>query len=187
MGAEKANADLGTVNADMERLNDEIKINEEQKVEMQRKMEDLQKLRDEELGGKLSDLEAALKEREKETMKAESAMKANTDTKKQEEKKRQQIIRGINSDKKALEEKQKETAGMQEIYDRLREEDKKCTDALKAAQKRYEAISVGQFDDGTGESNTLQQQLMKLKSDISKALTTIKTSEMKMKSDTAEL
>ena len=135
--AEKANADLGTVNADMERLNDEIKINEEQKAEMRRKIEDLQKQRDEELGGKLSELEAALKEREKETMKAESAMKANTDTKKQEEKKRQQIIRGINSDKKALEEKQKETAGMQEIYDRLREEDKKCTEALKAAQKRY--------------------------------------------------
>ena len=135
--AEKANADLGTVNADMQRLNDEIKINEEQIAEMRRKIEDLQKRRDEELGGKLSDLEAALKEREKETMKAESAMKANTDTKKQEEKKRQQIIRGINSDKKALEEKQKETAGMQEIYDRLREEDKKCTEALKAAQKRY--------------------------------------------------
>merc|ERR1712223_268695 len=185
--AEKANADLGTVNADMERLNDEIKINEEQIAEMRRKIEDLQKRRDDELGGKLSDLEAALKEREKETMKAESAMKANTDTKKQEEKKRQQIIRGINSDKKALEEKQKETAGMQEIYDRLREEDKKCTDALKAAQKRYEAISVGKFDDGTGESATLQQQLMKLKSDISKASTTIKTAEMKMKSDTAEL
>ena len=52
---------------------------------------------------------------------------------------------------------------------------------------RYEAISVGKFDDGTGESDTLQQQLMKLKSDISKASTTIKTAEMKMKSDTAEL
>merc|ERR1719150_2254310 len=55
--AEKANADLGTVNADMERLNDEIKINEEQKAEMRRKIEDLQKQRDEELGGKLSELE----------------------------------------------------------------------------------------------------------------------------------
>ena len=69
-------------------------------------------------------------------MKAESALKANNDTKKQEEKKRQQIIRGINTDKKALEEKQKETAGMQEMYDRLREEDRKCTEALNAAQKR---------------------------------------------------
>merc|ERR1719384_2302640 len=107
-------------------------------------------------------------------MKAESALKANNDTKKQEEKKRQQIIRGINTDKKALEEKQKETAGMQEMYDRLREEDRKCTEALKAAQKRYEAISVGRFDDGSGEADTLQQQLMKLKSEISTASTTIK-------------
>ena len=39
-------------------------------------------------------------------------------------------------EQKALEEKQKETAGMQEIYDRLREDDRKCSEALKAAQKR---------------------------------------------------
>ena len=60
-------------------------------------------------------------------------------------------------------------------------------DLKKIFLTRYEAISVGKFDDGTGESDTLQQQLMKLKSDISKASTTIKTAEMKMKSDTAEL
>merc|ERR1712018_884226 len=117
---------------------------------------ELQRTRDEELGGKLQELELALKEREKETMKAESALKANNDSKKQ-------ITRSINTDKKALEEKQKETAGMQEMYDRLREEDRKCTEALKAANKRYEAISMGKFDDGSGEADTLQQQLMKLK------------------------
>ena len=52
---------------------------------------------------------------------------------------------------------------------------------------RYEAISVGRFDDGSGEAETLQQQLMKLKSEISTASTTIKTAEMKMKHDSQEL
>ena len=52
---------------------------------------------------------------------------------------------------------------------------------------RYEAISVGKFDDGSGEANTLQQQLMNLKAEISTASTTIKTAEMKMKHDTQEL
>ena len=104
---------------------------------MTNQIAELQRTRDEELGGKLQELELALKEREKETVKAELALKGNNDSKKQEEKKKQQIARSINSDKKALEEKQKETAGMQEMYDRLREEDRKCTEALKAAQKRY--------------------------------------------------
>ena len=46
---------------------------------------------------------------------------------------------------------------------------------------------MGKFDDGSGEADTLQQQLMKLKSEISTASTTIKTAEMKMKHDTQEL
>ena len=134
--ATKANEDLDTVNSDMVRLQEEIETGKKQIADMTNQIAELQKKRDEELGGKLTELEAALKERDKDTMKAESASKANNDAKKQEEKKRQQIVRGINTDKKALEEKQKETAGMQEIYDRLREEDQKCTEALKAAQKR---------------------------------------------------
>merc|ERR1719273_1068618 len=76
---------------------------------------------------------------------------------------------------------------MQEMYDTLREEDRRCTEALRAAQKRFEAISMGKFDDGSGEADTLQQQLMKLKSEISTASTTIKTAEMKMKHDSQEL
>lgn len=52
---------------------------------------------------------------------------------------------------------------------------------------RFEAISMGKFDDGSGESDTLQQQLMKLKSEISTASTTLKTAEMKMKHDSQEL
>lgn len=134
--AAKANQDLDEVNANMIKLKQDIENSIQKIAEMTSQIAELQRTRDEELGGKLQELELALKEREKETMKAESALKANNDSKKQEEKKKQQIARSINTDKKALEEKQKETAGMQEMYDRLREEDRKCTEALKAAQKR---------------------------------------------------
>ena len=64
----------------------------------------------------------------------------------------------MNTDKKMLEEKQAIVGKMQEVYDALKEENRKCTEALKAAQKRYEAISMGKFSDGEGESATLQQQ-----------------------------
>ena len=134
--AAKADQDLDEVKANMIKLKQDIENSIQKIAEMTSQIAELQRTRDEELGGKLQELEFALKEREKETMKAESALKANNDSKKQEEKKKQQITRSINTDKKALEEKQKETAGMQEMYDRLREEDRKCTEALKAAQKR---------------------------------------------------
>ena len=134
--AAKADQDLDEVKANMIKLKQDIENSIQKIAEMTSQIAELQRTRDEELGGKLQELELALKEREKETMKAESALKANNDSKKQEEKKKQQITRSINTDKKALEEKQKETAGMQEMYDRLREEDRKCTEALKAAQKR---------------------------------------------------
>ena len=134
--AAKANQDLEDVHADMVKLKQDIENSINKIAEMTNQIAELQRTRDEELGGKLQELELALKEREKETMKAESALKANNDSRKQEEKKKQQIARSINTDKKALEEKQKETAGMQEMYDRLREEDRKCTEALKAANKR---------------------------------------------------
>ena len=34
---------------------------------------------------------------------------------------------------------------MQALYDKLRQEDERSEDALKVAQRRYEAISMGNF------------------------------------------
>ena len=111
-----------------------------------------------ELGGRLRELEDLAKERDKEALKLESNIKANNDAKKQEEKKRNQIVKGMNSDKKLLEQKEEAVGKMQEVYDSLKEEDRRCTEALKAAQKRFEAISMGKFADGQGESATVQEQ-----------------------------
>ena len=53
----------------------------------------MQKQRDQEQGGKLEQLEKELKEKEKDTIKVESNLKSVKDSKKQEEKKKQQIIK----------------------------------------------------------------------------------------------
>ena len=55
---------------------------------------------------------------------------------------------------------------MQQVYDKLREEDEKCQSALKAAQDRMQAISLGQFTTETGETATLQEQLIKCKAEV---------------------
>jgi hypothetical protein len=57
----------------------------------------LEKQRDDELGGRLTELENELSVREKEHMKAQTALEAAKDNKKQEEKKRGQTQRGLNS------------------------------------------------------------------------------------------
>ena len=57
----------------------------------------LEKQRDEELGGRLTELECNLKEKEKDNLKAETNLKTVKDNKKQEEKKMTQIQKGMNT------------------------------------------------------------------------------------------
>ena len=52
---------------------------------------------------------------------------------------------------------------MQTVYDKLREQDEACQGALKTAQDRMQAISLGQFTTETGETATLQEQLIRSK------------------------
>lgn len=89
----------------------------------------------------------------------------------------------IFQDEKALEDKTKIASDLKSVYDKLRENEEGCASALKNAQARFEAISVGKFssEESGGKSATLQQQLMDLKANLTKAQTTVKTSEMKLK------
>ena len=74
---------------------------------------------------------------------------------------------------------------MQNVYDALRKEDDNCQAALKEAQDRYQAISIGQFSTDSGGTATLQDQLMIAKNEMSTAVTEIKMADSKIK-DNAE-
>ncbi|XP_059091946.1 structural maintenance of chromosomes protein 2-like [Tigriopus californicus] len=183
----KSKEDLEVVNQDIETLKTEIKDGENQIVSIGQRIEQLQRQRDEELKGRFAELEKELSEHEKTAMKTENALKTVKDNKKQEDKKKTTITKGMNSDKKALDEKSQVAVGLQAMYDKLREEDRVATEALKAAQSRYEAISVGKFSSEDGKAATLQEQVIKIKADLSNAQTTIKTSDMKLKHNKKEL
>ena len=72
-------------------------LGEKQIESITTRIEELQRQRDQEQGGKLEQLEKELKEKEKDTIKVESNLKNVKDSKKQEEKKKQQIIKaGVN-------------------------------------------------------------------------------------------
>lgn len=80
-----------------------------------------------------------------------------------------------------MQEKSKLASGLQDMYDKLREQDQKADADLKAAQARYEAISVGKFSSEDGKAETLQGQKIKSEADVSEAKTTVKAHSMKIK------
>jgi hypothetical protein len=49
-----------------------------------------------------------------------------------------------------LNEKTKIASDLKSVYDKLRENDENCANALKTAQARFEAISVGKFSSDEG-------------------------------------
>ena len=185
--SEKLDEEAEKVEQDLKTKEEIIKQGEVEIQTISEFVEELSRQRDAEKGGKLEQLETILKEKEKDVITAESKLKTIKDSKKQEERKKQQIIKGRPSDEKALDEKSKVAEKLKSVYDKLRENDAECEKALKAAQVRFEAISMGKFADEEGKSATLQQQLMDLKADMTAAVTTVKTSEMKLKHNAEEL
>lgn len=97
-------------------------------------IEELQRQRDEELGGQLENLEAELAEKEKSAMKIEASLKAVLDNVKQEQRKTNQIIKGMNTDQLALEEKKTQFNTVQGMYEKLKDENDNAIESLKNAQ-----------------------------------------------------
>ena len=180
---------LDTIRTEKETAIEDIKEREVAISRIEEELQQLQQRRDRELGGHLEELESALAEKEKKVTKCEASLKETRENAKAEKRKKAQITNGMKTDQKALDDKKKTSEGMQEMFNKLRNENEECTTALKNAQKRFEAISVGKFctEDGKGKAATLQEQVISLKSDISNAETTKKTSDMKIKHNRKEM
>jgi len=155
----KTQDELGKVNEEMEAEAEKVEEGEKEIGRIHTRVEELHRLREGELGGKLDELERVLSEREKTAVTLESSIKATRDSAKGEEKKMMQIRKGLDSDHKHFKEKQKVADGLQDTYDRLRQEHEKRNEAVKQAQARYEAISVGKFSNEDGQAETLQGQV----------------------------
>merc|ERR1712117_210027 len=104
-------------------------------------------------------------------------------------KEREAAISRIEEELQQLQQRRDRELGghLEELESALAEKEKKVTkceaslkETRKNAKKRFEAISVGKFctEDGKGKAATLQEQVISLKSDISNAETTKKTSDI---------
>ena len=171
--AVKTKEELETLRNKLDEIQEMLKQGEEELAEIDVAIKELERARDNEIGGQVSEKEELLKEKEKQEAKASSALKTLKDNVKQEEKKKKQIEKGLGDDQKTLQSKEKVMAGMQDIFDKLRQEDEKCRENLEQAQARYQAISLGEVMVEGGGSATLQEQIMNTKQEISAAETEI--------------
>ncbi|XP_017317059.1 structural maintenance of chromosomes protein 2 [Ictalurus punctatus] len=147
----------------------------------------LEKSRDKEVAGILKALEETLAEAQRVDTKAQSALDLKKQNLNDETKKRKELVKNMEEDKKVLSAKEGEVAKATERLRAVQEEGRKDAEELEAAQQHFKAVSAGLSANEDGEAATLAGQMMTCKNDASKAETEAKQAQMKLKHAQQEL
>uniref|UniRef100_A0A667XB53 Structural maintenance of chromosomes protein n=1 Tax=Myripristis murdjan TaxID=586833 RepID=A0A667XB53_9TELE len=161
--------------------------NESKVQELTAQIQELQKKRDQEVCGVLKSLEEALSEVQRVDAKAQSALDMKKQNLKDETKKRKELVKSMEEDKKMLVVKEKEVSKLMEQLQAVQEDGQKESSALEAAEQHFRAVSAGLSTNEDGEEATLAGQMMACKNDMSKADTEAKQAQMTLKHAQAEL
>ncbi|XP_056374786.1 structural maintenance of chromosomes protein 2 isoform X2 [Hyla sarda] len=171
----------------IQKLQETMAENEQKVKELSKEIGELEKKRDQEIGGALRTLEEALAEAQRADTKAQSALDLKKQNLKGEEKKRKELVKSMEEDAKALNNKEKEIKKITDSFSTLQETSQKDTEAFTAAQQHFNAVSAGLSSNEDGEEATLAGQMMTCKNDISKAETEAKQAQLKLKHAQQEL
>ncbi|CAG2193597.1 SMC2 [Mytilus edulis] len=126
-------------------------------------------------------LEHNLSEKQKVEALAQSAVDNKKEGLKAEQKKRKDLVKQSDNDKKTLQSKQKEIDKVAKDLEKLQAQSNEDQEAYTAAQNRFQAVSAGLSSNTDGEDATLNDQLLTAKNDISKAQTETKQAQMRLK------
>lgn len=150
--------------------------------QMQEQIRRLEREKDEECGGKLSDLEFQLKEHQLEESKAMSRLRNAKDSLNDVTKKKRSLIKQKDDDEKVIASKEKEYQKLRETFDVIEKESEDDALQLQKAQQDYEAISAGASKAADGEAAaTLADQLIRAKNEDSSLETKYQTAAMDIK------
>lgn len=202
---------LKTIEATIEKLTKRIEEakqniidNDAERERIKEITKELQHKIDNESGGELKAIEAELDTELKQEGKLSGKLKASQGEIDQEEKKLKALIKNIADDEKTLNSKEAEMAKGKDLFQELKEAEKRDALAYEEAQKKFEAVSQGLTTDEDGQASSLQDQLMRkikkqllsiskfnffqnllppldAKQSATEAQTTIKTSEMELR------
>ncbi|XP_056891582.1 structural maintenance of chromosomes protein 2 [Takifugu flavidus] len=161
--------------------------NESKVQELSAQIQELQKKKDQEVNGVLKSLEEALADVQRVDAKVQSGLDMKKQNIQDETKKRKELVKNMEEDKKMLIVKEREVSKVMEQLLAMQEEGQKENAALEVAEKHFRAVSAGLSTNEDGEEATLAGQMMTCKNDISKADTEAKQAQMALKHAQAEL
>ncbi|KAF3852186.1 hypothetical protein F7725_005541 [Dissostichus mawsoni] len=161
--------------------------NESKVQELSAQIHEMQKKKDQEVNGVLKTLEETLADMQRVDAKAQSALDLKKQNVTDETKKRKELVKSMEEDKKMLVVKEKEVSTWTEQLKTLQDEGQKDGAALEAAEQHFRAVSAGLSTNEDGEEATLAGQMMTCKNDMSKADTEAKQAQMTLKHAQAEL
>ncbi|XP_057698468.1 LOW QUALITY PROTEIN: structural maintenance of chromosomes protein 2 [Corythoichthys intestinalis] len=161
--------------------------NESKVRELSAQIQALKDKKEEEEKGVLKSLEKTLADVQRVDAKAQSALDLKKQNLKDETKKRQELVKSMQEDKKMLVTKENEVSKLGQQLQALKEEGQKDGAALEAAEQHFKAVSAGLSTNEDGEETTLAGQMMACKNDMSKADTEAKQAQMTLKHAQAEL
>ncbi|NP_001027796.1 structural maintenance of chromosomes protein 2 [Takifugu rubripes] len=161
--------------------------NESKVQELSAQIQELQKKKDQEVNGVLKSLEEALADVQRADAKVQSGLDMKKQNIQDETKKRKELVKNMEEDKKMLIVKEREVSKVMEQLLAMQEEGQKENAALEVAEKHFRAVSAGLSTNEDGEEATLAGQMMTCKNDISKADTEAKQAQMALKHAQAEL
>ncbi|CAG5941191.1 unnamed protein product [Menidia menidia] len=148
--------------------------NESRIEELSAQIQELQKKKDQEVNGVLKTMEDTLADVQRVDTKAQSALDLKKQNLKEETKKRKELVKSMEEDKKMLVVKEQEVSKLAEQLQTVQEEGQKDSAALEAAEQHFKAVSAGLSTNEDGEEATIAGQMMACKNDMSKADTEAK-------------
>uniref|UniRef100_A0A9J7XJP1 Structural maintenance of chromosomes protein 2 n=1 Tax=Cyprinus carpio carpio TaxID=630221 RepID=A0A9J7XJP1_CYPCA len=183
----KSTEDLQEMQTSIAQLQENMKQNEAKVKELSAEIQELERRRDKEVGGVLKTLEETLSEAQRVDTKAQSALDLKKQNLKDETKKRKELVKNMEEDKKMMSAKEVEVAKAMDRLKAVQEEGQKDAEALEAASQHFKAVSAGLSANEDGAEATLSGQMMTCKNDMSKAETEAKQAQMKLKHAQQEL
>ncbi|XP_072526481.1 structural maintenance of chromosomes protein 2 [Salminus brasiliensis] len=183
----KSAEDLQLMQASISELQESMQKNAARIQVLSEEIKALERSRDKEVAGVLKSLEETLAEAQRVDTKAQSALDLKKQNLKDETKKRKELVKNMEEDKKMMAAKEGEVAKAVDRLKAVQDEGQKDAEALEAAQQHFKAVSAGLSANEDGEEATLAGQMMTCKNDMSKAETEAKQAQMKLKHAQQEL
>lgn len=162
-------------------FNEQIKDLGCRQDEISQRIDAIERHNDELSGGKIAELEEALKEKEKVEIKEVGELDKLTDTLNEEKKKKIDLEKQLTKDNQLREKKQQEYNNIRQDFDKIEEEYKSAEANHERAQKNYEAIAAGKALNEDGEAAaSLADQLIKAEEEYQSSNTDMKISQTKL-------